>query len=187
MLTYRTCEVVDCDRQYRCSGMCSLHYSRLMYYKNRDRALAAKRQYYLEHIDERKAYEARYRSDPEVRERKRQSTAAWTAVSPRRKFDSDLRAKFNVSADDWDLIFAAQGDGCAGCGKLRDHDRRLSVDHDHRCCPAGGSCGKCVRGLLCRDCNRGIGCFLDDPARLRRMADYLEQGGVRWRDSVTAN
>lgn len=28
------------------------------------------------------------------------------------------------------------------------------VDHDHACCPRSNSCGKCVRGILCRECNK---------------------------------
>jgi Recombination endonuclease VII. len=53
----------------------------------------------------------------------------------------------------------------------------LCVDHDHSCCPGSTSCGKCVRGFLCTHCNKGIGHFSDEPARVRAAADYLD----RWR------
>lgn len=61
---------------------------------------------------------------------------------------------------------------CSICGE-NPGDRRLSIDHDHLCCPGIGSCGKCVRGLLCRQCNLGIGNLRDDPALLMRAIDYL--------------
>ncbi len=37
----------------------------------------------------------------------------------------------------------------------------LCVDHDHSCCdgPRGGSCGECVRGVLCNKHNRDLGTF----------------------------
>jgi len=46
---------------------------------------------------------------------------------------------------------------CAMCGHLSHHHgtiQRLQVDHDHNCCDLHTkSCGKCLRGLLCADCN----------------------------------
>jgi len=44
---------------------------------------------------------------------------------------------------------------------------RLAMDHDHRT-------GQ-FRGLICDPCNRALGFAGDDPARLRALADYLEQ------------
>lgn len=74
--------------------------------------------------------------------------------------------------------------GCDICGRdilTPVHDSRMArdsallvVDHDHRCCPRGHySCGKCVRGLLCSQCNAAAGMLRDDPALARSLADYL--------------
>lgn len=60
---------------------------------------------------------------------------------------------------------------CGLCGT----DQRLDIDHDHLCCPGQRSCGKCVRGFLCRPCNVGLGMFGEDPARLRAAAGYIER------------
>lgn len=71
---------------------------------------------------------------------------------------------------------AALERGCSICGRT---DRTLHVDHDHSCCPMrGGSartCGKCVRGLICGPCNRGLGLFFDNPDALERAANYLRR------------
>jgi hypothetical protein len=60
---------------------------------------------------------------------------------------------------------------CGLCGATK----RLDLDHDHACCPGQRSCGKCVRGFLCRPHNVGLGMFNDDPAQLRAAADYIER------------
>ena len=69
---------------------------------------------------------------------------------------------------------SSQGNGCAICGGQNNATRRaLSVDHNHNCCPGEKSCGKCVRGLLCDNCNHAIGKFKDDPNLLAKAAEYL--------------
>jgi hypothetical protein len=50
-----------------------------------------------------------------------------------------------------------QSGTCAICKHLSHHHgtiQRLQVDHNHDCCDLRTkSCGKCLRGLLCADCN----------------------------------
>lgn len=60
-----------------------------------------------------------------------------------------------------------------GHGSLRSV---LVVDHDHNCCPAGKtSCGRCVRGLICRGCNSAAGLLSDDPNTARALGNYLDR------------
>lgn len=68
-------------------------------------------------------------------------------------------------------MLATQSGGCAICGRVTASEtgrqKRLHVDHCHLT--------KKLRGLLCNFCNRGLALFLDNPARLRRAALYLEE------------
>lgn len=47
--------------------------------------------------------------------------------------------------------------GCWICSATNSGVKRLHVDHDHKCCGAGISCGKCIRGIVCNKCNILIG------------------------------
>jgi hypothetical protein len=49
------------------------------------------------------------------------------------------------------------------------------VDHDHNHCKGDRSCGDCVRGLLCADCNRGLGSFHDCIRYLLNAVKYLRK------------
>lgn len=64
-----------------------------------------------------------------------------------------------------------QGYKCAICRtegfKMReDHTTGMNLDHDHET--------EEPRGLLCHNCNRGLGLFQDNPDYLRRAASYVE-------------
>jgi hypothetical protein len=66
---------------------------------------------------------------------------------------------------------------CKVCGSLE--RRRLNVDHDHRCCPGDQSCGRCVRGLLCKTCNRIEG-LLVTSQKAAKMLSYMVTADERW-------
>jgi hypothetical protein len=75
-----------------------------------------------------------------------------------------LKRKFNITSEQYEFLLAQQNNVCALCEqpetRISGHTGRvmnLAVDHDRRCCPDIRSCGKCVRGLLCTDCNTSLG------------------------------
>lgn len=71
-------------------------------------------------------------------------------------------------------ILAQQGWRCAICGEVQDKETSFFIDHDHTHCPGQFSCGNCIRGLLCRKCNTGLGMFRDNPDFLQSAINYLE-------------
>lgn len=75
--------------------------------------------------------------------------------------------RHGLSYEQYTGMLAAQGDACALCGDATWAGwRGQHIDHCHQT-------GR-VRGLLCGNCNTALGRFGDDPALLRRAADYLE-------------
>lgn len=84
---------------------------------------------------------------------------------PIKRRDENLRYKYGVTLDWYNAQYEKQKGACAICGAEQD---TLCVDHCH-------STGK-VRGLLCSECNKGLGAFGDCSVSLRRAASYLEEG-----------
>ena len=87
--------------------------------------------------------------------------------------DIILRQKYSITEEIYEKILKNQSGVCAIC---HNHQRykRLAVDHDHKT-------GQ-VRGLLCENCNRGIGRFFDSPFRLRNDADYLDRANNAYKE-----
>jgi len=82
--------------------------------------------------------------------------------------------RFSLSEDQFEARLAQQNGRCPVCSKEL-AETGIHIDHDHGCCTGSFSCGKCVRGLLCADCNHLLGCAHDDPAILRGAVEYLER------------
>ena len=78
-----------------------------------------------------------------------------------------LLRTYGLSSTDYATLLAKQGGGCAICGRLPARGKRaLNVDHDH-------TTGK-IRGLLCDNCNNGLGLFRDNVDLLLAAGLYLE-------------
>lgn len=81
---------------------------------------------------------------------------------------------YSITYEQYWEIYRAQGGRCYICRRATGARRKLSVDHDHSCCSGSTSCGDCVRGLLCRSCNKNVlGHLRDDPEAFQRAIDYL--------------
>lgn len=72
-----------------------------------------------------------------------------------------LKLRYGITEAQADLMIAVQKGCCAICQRKR----KLHVDHDHRT--------GVVRGMLCFDCNAGLGILDDDVGRLNALSDYL--------------
>lgn len=99
---------------------------------------------------------------------------AWIAANRDKASAFSRKSRYGVTAEMYAEMVVAQEDRCALC-KTPDHPIRNGkptawfVDHDH----ATGE----IRGLLCRQCNHGLGSFRDDPRLF--IAALLYLGGAR--------
>lgn len=85
--------------------------------------------------------------------------------------DERLRRQYAITEETYQRIFEKQDGRCAIC-RCQQHYQRLAVDHDHKT--------GMVRGLLCTNCNRGLGRFFDSDVRLRNAAAYIEKARATW-------
>lgn len=93
-------------------------------------------------------------------------------------------AKYGLSPEGWRDIWAGQGYVCPVCGVVPPSGRTV-IDHYHvrgwkKMPPVERR--KYVRGVVCITCNHFILTRYSTPDKLRRAADYLERGDVRWRE-----
>ena len=141
----------------------------------------------------------RYREDAEYRNKRRASGEAWNSQNKERRAlaikawrernpdktrQSSLRyyyankekmvvkrenqklRSFGLTLEAYKDRLEYQANGCAICGNPCSTGRKLAIDHDHLT-------GR-IRGLLCSNCNQGLGKFKDDIGLLRRAIAYLE-------------
>lgn len=75
-----------------------------------------------------------------------------------------LKKLYGLSIEQYDAIFAVQGEVCAICQTSFPGPKNWTVDHDHE--------SGLVRGILCHSCNLMLGHY-DNVELVKRLLDYL--------------
>lgn len=78
---------------------------------------------------------------------------------------------YKITLSDYERMHEDQGGLCKICGgegfvMASHHKLKLVVDHCHET--------SVVRGLLCHNCNRGLGLFQDNVSFLNNAIEYLK-------------
>lgn len=75
---------------------------------------------------------------------------------------------------DEDAYLEMISNGCEVCGSFEN----LCIDHDHKCCDTNITCGKCIRGILCKRCNIAEGLYKNDPHFIQNLIKYMNKHGI---------
>lgn len=97
---------------------------------------------------------------------------AWRESNPRRYKDKSLMSDFGIGIREYETMIVIQDGKCGICYQVETTQRRgkdvaLSVDH----CHTTGA----IRGLLCNNCNNGLGQFKDNEQFLLNALSYLRK------------
>lgn len=93
--------------------------------------------------------------------------------NPSKRSKSDYKRRFKrhgLTEEQYESLQKMYSGKCHSC-KERD---AVNIDHDHLCCSGPYSCGKCVRGVLCNQCNTALGLLNDDVAKIKKLIEYID-------------
>ena len=129
---------------------------------------------------ERKAYMKEYHAkwyqknkekrNAQILEYKKTKPEGWQkAIGQKAHF----KKRYNITPQEYEAMLEAQNYKCAICNKNAEDNKRgnkiqsLNIDHCHKT--------KQIRGLLCHQCNSGLGHFKDNTEFLLKAVDYLHK------------
>lgn len=79
-----------------------------------------------------------------------------------------LKKNYGIDIDEYNLLLERQNHKCAICQKEKtESDRTFCVDHNHD--------NGIIRGILCRNCNSGIGLLQDSADIILKALIYIKQ------------
>jgi hypothetical protein len=84
--------------------------------------------------------------------------------TPAQRVRNRTVGRYGLTIEQYEEMWAQQGERCAGCGAAETKGRNWHIDHDH-------VTGR-VRGILCHGCNLALGHMDDDAERLARLTAY---------------
>jgi len=137
--------------------------------KNKEKINKQKREYsYIPEVKKkRKEYNKEYHQRPKFKV-KRKEYEKIPEVKKRIK-EYRLKRKYNLTLKQLNTLLIKQDNKCAICnclfGKIKLN--KPSVDHNHST--------KKIRGVLCNNCNTGLGFFKDNISNLNSAIKYLKE------------
>lgn len=137
------------------------------------------REYYSNHPEkfkrrtpeQRARYNAKrrkmYSESEEIRRIACAEAKCWREQNPRKSKATRLRP-YGITIEQFEEKFLKQGGKCAICGHSDTSEKLFFpvVDHCHK--------RNVFRGILCMNCNQGLGKFRDDITLLRAAIKYLQ-------------
>jgi len=136
-------------------------YSKQHREKHEDQLKAKNQKWYSKNKDKVKARARKWYRDN--RDRTRVITSKWRKANKARIKVCATQRKYGLSVEDQQTL--ERQNECAICGTCRS-STKMVFDHDH----ATGS----FRGLLCNNCNWGLGNFKDNIGLLQKAIEYLK-------------
>jgi hypothetical protein len=110
------------------------------------------------------------KSRPDIKEYRAEKQKEWRDKNPRLAKDFKLRLAYGVPLGTYAKLFEKQAGKCAICYNAAPGGKGdFHVDHCHVV--------ESVRGLLCHNCNVGIGHFKHDVSLLLNAISYLTEAG----------
>jgi len=86
-------------------------------------------------------------------------------------YECRIKNSYGLTYNDVKQLFLYQNGKCFICKSIFKNKNDMNIDHNH-------SNGK-VRQLLCRSCNRGLGCFYENINSFENALEYLK----KWNES----
>lgn len=87
--------------------------------------------------------------------------------------NSNYKSKFNITIEEYNKLFSIQEGFCKLCNVHQSNiKKRFAVDHCHKTEKETGEI--LVRGLLCDNCNKGLGHFKDNLKTINKSIRYLK-------------
>jgi hypothetical protein len=83
----------------------------------------------------------------------------------------DRFIRHGITIGEYDDMVARYDGNCWSCRERP----AAHIDHDHKCCSKAYSCGKCIRGILCGQCNTALGLLQDRVDLIDKLAKYAGQ------------
>lgn len=176
--TIKTCSISSCVRKLHALGYCALHYRRFRDGKSLLDPIQKQRKHNSTKIRNNEGKKQCVGCEQWFNESnfKYHHLTADRLDVRCKECDTFMRIKrmYKISKQDIEEFLKNQN-GCAICHKSDNlFPIWWTVDHDHECCNGMKSCGKCIRGILCSSCNRGLGQFKDSEIILINAIHYIK-------------